>query len=59
MVMRTERPTRNMVNRRYLPSKGTASDVDGMISDISRKNIVCDNRMDIHRAIFSPESAGR
>ena len=40
IVMSTDRPTRNMVKRRYLPSNGTASDVDGIISEMSRKNIV-------------------
>jgi hypothetical protein len=59
MVMRTERPTRNMVKSKYLPSKGTASDVDGMISEMSKKNMVCDRRMEMQRATFSPESAGR
>ena len=59
MVMRTDKPTRNMVNRRYLPSSGTASDVDGMISEMRRKNMVCDRRMLMQRATFSPESAGR
>ena len=29
MVMRTERPTRHIVNNRYFPSNGRASDVDG------------------------------
>lgn len=47
------------MNNRYLPRSGRASDVDGMISDIRRKNMVWDNRILIHRAIFSPESAGR
>jgi hypothetical protein len=48
-----------MVKRRYLPKRGMARDVDGMISDISRKNMVCDSRVVMHRATFSPESAGR
>jgi len=59
MVMTTETPTRNIVNKRYFPRRGSARDVDGMISDISKKNIVCERRMLMHRAIFSPESAGR
>lgn len=59
MVMRTERPTRNMVKSRYLPSNGTANEVDGMISEMSKKNMVCDRRMLMHSATFSPESAGR
>ena len=59
MVMRTDSPTRHIVKRRYLPKRGMARDVDGMISDISRKNMVCDSRVVMHRATFSPESAGR
>ena len=59
MVMRTERPTRHMVNRRYLPRSGMASDVDGMISDMRRKNMVCDRSVVMQRATFSPESAGK
>jgi hypothetical protein len=48
-----------MVNSRYLPSNGRASEVDGMISEMRRKNIVCDSRMVMQRAIFSLEAAGR
>lgn len=59
MVMTTLSPTSSMVKRRYLPSSGSANEVEGMISDISKKNMVCDRRMLMHRAIFSPESAGR
>lgn len=59
IVITTERPTRIIVKSKYLPNNGSASDVDGMISDIKRKNIVCDRRMLMQRAIFSPESAGR
>lgn len=57
--MTTLNPTSNMVKSRYFPRRGSASDVEGIISDISKKNIVCDRRMLMHRAIFSPESAGR
>lgn len=59
MVITTDRPTSNIVNSKYFPSKGNARDVEGMISDISKKNIVCDRRIEILNAIFSPESAGR
>jgi hypothetical protein len=48
-----------MVKSKYLPSSGNASDVDGMISDMRRKNMVCERRVVMHRATFSPESAGR
>lgn len=59
IVITTENATITMVNRMYLPSNGSASDVDGIISEISKKNMVCDRRMLIHNAIFSPESAGK
>lgn len=48
-----------IVKRRYFPSKGKANEVDGIISEISRKNIVCDSKILMQRAIFSPESAGK
>ncbi len=44
-----EAETRIMVNRRYLPSRGTASDVGGMISAKSRKKTVSDSRMEMQR----------
>lgn len=47
------------MNNKYFPSSGNASDVDGIISDINKKNIVCDSKILIHNAIFSPESAGK
>lgn len=59
MVMTTLRPTSIMVKSKYFPRSGSASDVDGMISEISKKNIVCDRRILMQRAIFSPESAGK
>ena len=59
MVIRTDSPTRHMVKRRYLPKRGMAKEVDGMISDIRRKNMVCDSKVVMQRATFSPESAGR
>lgn len=48
-----------MVKRRYFPSNGSANDVEGMISDINKKNMVCERRMLMHSATFSPESAGK
>jgi hypothetical protein len=32
------------------------TEVEGMISDMRRKNIVCERRIEIQSAIFSPES---
>lgn len=54
-----ESVTRIIVKRRYLPSKGTASDVGGIISANSRKNTVNDTRMEMHNVTFSPESEGK
>jgi len=59
IVTTTLRPTNIIVNSRYFPNNGSASDVEGIISDISKKNIVCDSKMLIHNATFSPESAGK
>ena len=44
-----DRVTRTIVNRRYLPSRGTASDVGGMISASSKKKTVSDSRIDTQR----------
>lgn len=38
MVTNTENETSTIVKRRYLPRRGTANDVGGIISDSSRKN---------------------
>ena len=45
-----ERVTKIIVKRRYLPSRGTAKDVGGMISAKSKKNTVSDSRIEIHKA---------
>lgn len=55
----TEKATSTIVNKMYLPSRGNAREVDGIISDIRRKNMVWESKILIQRAIFSPESAGR
>lgn len=52
-------PTSAMVKRRYFPSSGRAREVEGMISEMSKKNMVWDSRMVMHRAIFSLDAAGR
>ena len=46
--MKMEKVTRSMVKRRYLPRRGTAREVGGMISASSRKNTVSDSRIDMH-----------
>lgn len=40
MVITTENPTNTIVNNIYFPNRGKARDVEGMISEISKKNIV-------------------
>lgn len=58
-VTHMERVTKIIVNSRYLPSKGTARDVGGIISASNRKNTVRESRIDTHNVTFSPESEGR
>ena len=47
--MKMENVTSNMVKRRYLPRRGTAREVGGMISARSKKNTVSDRRIEIQR----------
>jgi hypothetical protein len=51
IVITTLNPTNIIVKSKYFPSKGSANDVEGIISEIKRKNIVCDSRMLMHNAI--------
>ena len=51
--MKIENVTSNMVKRRYLPSRGTARDVGGIISASSKKNTVRDSKIEIHRVTCS------
>lgn len=48
-----------MVKSRYLPKRGTVSEVGGIISANRRKKTVNDSRMLIQSEIFSPESLGK
>lgn len=47
MVTTTESVTSTMVKSRYLPKRGTVSEVGGMISASSRKNTVRDSRIEM------------
>ena len=47
--MKMEKVTSNMVKSRYLPSRGTANEVGGIISASSKKNTVSERRMEIQR----------
>ena len=44
-----ESETNIIVNNKYLPNRGTARDVGGMISARSKKNTVRDRRIEIQR----------
>jgi hypothetical protein len=46
-VTQTDKLTSIIVNRRYFPSSGTASEVGGIISASSRKKTVSDTRMEM------------
>jgi len=47
-VIQMDRVTRIMVNNKYFPSRGIASDVGGIISAKSKKNTVKERRMEEH-----------
>jgi hypothetical protein len=55
----TENVISVIVKRRYLPRRGTAREVGGMISARRRMKTVRERRMEMQRDIFSPESDGR
>lgn len=46
-VVQTDSDTRIIVNSKYLPSNGMASDVGGIISARSKKNTVNETRMEM------------
>lgn len=54
-VTQTLSDTRIIVNSRYLPSSGIASDVGGMISARPRKNTVRDTRIEMQSDIYRRE----
>ena len=47
-----ENVTSSMVKSKYLPSKGTAREVGGIISASSKKNTVSESRIEIHRVTY-------
>lgn len=57
-VQQIERVTKTIVKIKYLPSRGTATDVGGIISARRRKNTVKLTSTEMHKVIFSPESDG-
>jgi len=58
-VTRIERVTKIIVNKRYLPIRGTTREVGGISSARRRKNTVSERRILVQRAIFSPLSEGK
>ena len=48
-VMKIEKVTSSIVKRRYLPRRGTAREVGGIISANSKKNTVNDSTMEMQR----------
>jgi hypothetical protein len=51
-VIKIENVTSNMVKSKYLPSKGTAREVGGIISARSKKNTVSESRIEIHSVTY-------
>ena len=57
-VTMMEHVTNTIVNKRYFPMRGVASEVGGFISATRRRKILRELRMVIPMVIFSPELAG-
>lgn len=53
-VMMIEAMTNTMVNSMYLPIRGTALEVEGINSTMTRRNTVRDSKTEMLRVIFSP-----
>ena len=51
-MIKIENVTSNMVKSKYLPSKGTAREVGGIISARSKKNTVSERRIEIHSVTY-------
>lgn len=48
----------NMIQLKYVPRSGTASDVAGIVSATMFRNTVSDSKMVTPKESFSPESGG-
>ena len=53
-VMMMDAMTNTMVNSMYFPIKGTALEVEGISSTMTRRNTVRDSKTEMLRVIFSP-----
>lgn len=58
MVDTTEEATMNIMQLKYVPSSGTASEVAGIVSATMLRNTVRDSKMVTPSDSFSPESGG-
>lgn len=53
-VMMMDAMTNTIVNSMYFPIRGTALEVDGISSTMTKRNTVKDSRTEMLRVIFSP-----
>lgn len=53
-VMMMDAMTKTMVNNMYFPIRGTALEVEGISSTMTRRNTVRDSKTEMLRVIFSP-----
>lgn len=59
IVETTDDATMNIIQLKYVPRSGTASDVAGIVSATIFKKTVNDNKIVTPKDNFSPESGGR
>lgn len=55
-VMMMDAMTNTMVNNMYFPIRGTALEVDGINSTMTRRNTVRDSKTEMLSVIFSPRT---
>lgn len=58
-VMMIDAMTNTMVNNMYLPIKGTALEVEGISSTMTRRNTVKDSKTEMLKVIFSPATQNK
>lgn len=58
-VIMMDAMTNTMVNNMYFPIKGTALDVEGISSTMTRRNTVKDSKTEMLSVIFSPRKTKR
>lgn len=55
-VVHTDNDTKIIVNSKYLPNKGMANEVGGMISASNKKNTVNDTKIEMHNVTCTSKS---